>query len=80
MPLLTSKGNQVGLKLNGAHEFLVFANYVGLLEDNMNTIKKSTKAQIDPSKEVCLEANRVNQFCVEVSSLDWRTVSQHKDG
>lgn len=70
----------MGLKLNGAREFLVFADYVDLLGDNTKTIKKSTKAQINPSKEVCLEANRANQLCVEVSSLDWRTVSQHKDG
>jgi hypothetical protein len=33
--------NQVGLKLNGAHQLLAYADDVNLLEDNMDTIKKN---------------------------------------
>jgi hypothetical protein len=32
--------NQVELKLNGAHQLLVYADDVILLEDNISTIKK----------------------------------------
>jgi hypothetical protein len=32
--------NQVGLKLSGKHQLLVFADDVNLLGDNMDTIKK----------------------------------------
>jgi hypothetical protein len=33
--------NQVGLKLNGTHQLLVYANDVNLLEDNVDTINKN---------------------------------------
>jgi hypothetical protein len=34
--------NQVKLKLNGTHQLLVYADYVNLLGDNIDAIKKST--------------------------------------
>jgi hypothetical protein len=52
--------NQVGLKLNGSHQQLVYADDVNLLGDNTNTIKKRTDALIDASKEVGLEVNTDN--------------------
>jgi hypothetical protein len=45
----------VGLKLNGTHQLLAYADDVNLLEDNIGTIKKSMEALIDASKEVGLE-------------------------
>jgi hypothetical protein len=36
-----SSGIQVGLKLNGTHELLVYANEVNLLGDNTETIKRN---------------------------------------
>jgi hypothetical protein len=48
---------QVGLKLNGTHQLLVYADDVNLLGDNMNTVKKNTKTVIDASKEVVLKVN-----------------------
>jgi hypothetical protein len=34
--------NQVGLKFNGTHQLLVYADDVNLLEDKINTVKKNT--------------------------------------
>jgi hypothetical protein len=49
--------NQVGLKLNGTHQLLAYADDVNLLGDNIDTIKKNTETSIDASKEVGLEIN-----------------------
>jgi hypothetical protein len=49
--------NKVGLKLNGTHQLLVYANDVNLLKDNIDTIKKNTETLIDASKKVGLEVN-----------------------
>jgi hypothetical protein len=48
----------VGLKLNGTHQLLAYADDVNLLGDNIDTIKKKkTETLIDASKEVGLEIN-----------------------
>jgi hypothetical protein len=49
--------NRLGLKLNGAHQLLVYADDMNLLEDNTDTIKKNTETFIDTSKENGLEVN-----------------------
>jgi hypothetical protein len=48
----------VGLKLNGTHQLLVYADDVNLLDDNIDTIKRNTQTLIDASKEVGLEVNK----------------------
>jgi hypothetical protein len=35
--------NQMGLKLSGTHQLLVYANNVNLLEGNIDTINKNTE-------------------------------------
>jgi hypothetical protein len=50
----------VGLKLNGTHQLLVYADDVNLLGDNIYNLKKHTETLIDAKKEVCLEVNREN--------------------
>jgi sorting nexin-29 len=49
--------NQDGLKLNGSHQLLAYADDVNLLGDNIETVKKNTEILIDASKEVGLEIN-----------------------
>jgi hypothetical protein len=52
--------NQVGLKLNGTHQLLVYADDVNLLADNIDTIKKTAQTLTDASREIGLEVNRDN--------------------
>jgi hypothetical protein len=57
--------NQVGLKLSGAHQLLVYADDVNLLGDDRETIMKNTQTLIDAGKEVGLEVNtEKTKFCI----------------
>jgi hypothetical protein len=47
--------NRAGLKLNGTHQVLAYADDVNLLGDNIDAINKNTETLIDASKEVGLE-------------------------
>jgi len=47
--------NQEGLKLNGTHQLLVYADDVNILEGSVHTIKKNAEALIVASKEIELE-------------------------
>jgi hypothetical protein len=46
--------NQEGLKLNGTHQLLAYADDVNLVGDNIDTVKKNTDSLIDAGKEVGL--------------------------
>jgi hypothetical protein len=47
--------NQDGLKLNGTHQLLVYADEVNILGGSIQTIKKSTEALVFTSKETGIE-------------------------
>ena len=49
--------NQDGLKLNGKHWLLVYADDVNILEGSIHTIKENTEALVVTSKENGLEVN-----------------------
>jgi hypothetical protein len=48
---------QEGLKLNGTHQILAYADDVNIFGKNLDTIQKNTEALSDAGKEVGLEVN-----------------------
>jgi hypothetical protein len=51
------QANQKGLKLNGTHQLLVYADDVNILGGSIHDIKKNTEALVVASKEIGLEVN-----------------------
>ena len=49
--------NQDGLKLNGTHQLLVYADDVNTLGESIHTVKENAEALIVASKEIGLEVN-----------------------
>jgi hypothetical protein len=51
------EANTEGLKLNGTHQLLVYADDVTILGRGVHAIKKNTEASVVTSKEIGLEVN-----------------------
>jgi hypothetical protein len=51
------QANQEGLKLNGTHQFLVYADDGNILGGNIHNMKKNAETLVVASKEVGLEVN-----------------------
>ena len=51
--------NQDGLKLNGTHQLLAYADDVNILEGSIHTVKKNVEALVTATKEIGLEVNAI---------------------
>ena len=49
--------NQDGLKLNGTHQFLAYADDVNILGGSVHTVKKNEETLVAAPKEIGLEVN-----------------------
>ena len=49
--------NRDGLKLNGTHQFLAYADDVNILEGSVHTVKENMEALVVATKEIGLEVN-----------------------
>ena len=52
--------NQEGMKLNGTHQFLDYADDVNILGGILHSIKKNKEALVVASKQTSLEVNAEN--------------------
>jgi hypothetical protein len=66
----------VGLKLNGTHQLLVYADDVNLLGDNIDTLNKNKETVIDASKGFSLEVN-VEKTKFFLVSCYWNSGQNH---
>jgi hypothetical protein len=59
----------MGLKLNGTHQLLAYADDVNLLGDNIDTILKNTEIVIDASNDVGPEIKKKTPWSESASEL-----------
>jgi hypothetical protein len=59
---MKAQGNQVGLRLNGTYQLLVYADDVNLLGDNIDTINKNIETLTHTIKEV--DVNTEKTMCM----------------
>jgi len=56
--------NRDGLKLNGKHQILVYADAVNMLGGSVRTIKENAEPLLMASKETGLEVNDQSKYMV----------------
>jgi hypothetical protein len=56
--------NQEWLKLNGTHQNLVSTDYVRIVVENIDTLKRNTEAILGASRKVDLEENPEKTKCI----------------
>jgi len=49
--------NQDGLKLNGTHQLLAYADYVNILGGSIHTLKENAEALVAATREIGLEVS-----------------------
>jgi len=59
--------NQNGMKLNGTHQLLAYADDVNVLGGSLHTAEKNTEVLVVASKETGLEVNADKTKCVVMS-------------
>jgi hypothetical protein len=65
----------VGLKLNGTHHLLAYADDMNLLGENIVAIKKNTETLIDAINEVGLDIRRENYMLLLITRIQVKTVT-----
>ena len=68
--------NQDGLKLNGTHHLLTYADDVNILGGNVHTIKENAEALLVATKKIGLEVN-ANKTKYMVTSRDQNAGRSH---
>ena len=68
--------NQDGLKLNGTHQLLAYADEVNILGGSVHTVKESAEALLVATKEIGIEVNPDKTKYMVVSGSECRTGSQ----
>ena len=67
--------NQDGLKLNGTHQLLAYADYVNILGGSVHTVKKNAEALVAATKETGLEVNaHKTKYILTIRTQDESTV------
>ena len=61
--------NQDGLKLNGTHQLLAYADDVNILEGSIHTLKENTQALVAATREVGLEISADKTKCMFMSRI-----------
>jgi hypothetical protein len=66
------QANKEGLKLNGTHKLLVYADDVNILGGSIHTVRKNTEALLIASKEIGLEvkAEETIWSCLKIRTQD----------
>ena len=68
--------NQDGLKLNGTHQLLAYADDVNILGGSVHTVKKNAETLVAATKEIGLEVN-ADKTKYMVISRDWNAGRGH---
>ena len=72
--------NQDGLKLNGTHQLLAYADDVNILEGSIHSLKENSEALVGATREIGLEVSAYKtKYMVHVSRSECRTNSQCED-
>ena len=71
--------NQDGLKLNGKHQLLAYANDVNILVGSIHTIKENVETLVFATKEIGLEVNADKTKYMIMSRSERRTKSEYED-
>ena len=66
--------NQDGLKLNGTHQLLAYADDVNILGGSIHTLKENAEALVAATREIGLEVCGSTWSCLEIRLQDEFTV------
>ena len=70
------QANQDGLKLNGTHQLLAYADDVNILGGSIHTLKENAETLVAATREIGLEVNadKTTWSCLEIKMQEEFTV------